>query len=65
MIITEAGQGCPSRPYDKFILDNKVRFVGDEVAVVAADTTEIAEKALGMIAVEYEQLPRSSIRATR
>lgn len=58
VIITEAGQGCPEpSPYDKFILDKKVRFVGDEVAVVAADTTEIAEKALGMIAVEYEQIP--------
>jgi putative selenate reductase molybdopterin-binding subunit len=57
VIITEAGQGCPEpSPYDKFILDNKVRFVGDEVAVVAAETVEIAEEALKLIDVEYELL---------
>ena len=68
VIVTEAGQGYPEpSPYDKFILDNKVRFVGDEVAVVAAETAEIAEEALGLIAVEYEPLtpifdPRESMR---
>ena len=58
VIITEAGQGFPEpSPYDKFILDNKVRFVGDEVAVVAAETTEIAARALTLIRVRYELLP--------
>jgi putative selenate reductase molybdopterin-binding subunit len=42
---------------DCFSLDNKVRFVGDRVAFVAAETPEIAEKALGLIEVEYELLP--------
>lgn len=67
VIITEAGQGFPEpSPYDKFILDNKVRFVGDEVAVVAAESTEIAEKAIALIKVTYEELkpimdPRDSM----
>ena len=39
------------------VLDSKVRFVGDAVALVAAETEEIAEEALGLIDVEYERLP--------
>ena len=42
---------------DQYLFDNVVRFVGDEVAAVAADTEEIAEKALELIQVEYEVLP--------
>jgi CO/xanthine dehydrogenase Mo-binding subunit len=34
-----------------------VRFVGDRVAAVAADTREEADEALALIAVEYEELP--------
>jgi putative selenate reductase molybdopterin-binding subunit len=41
---------------DTFSLDNKVRFVGDRVAFVAAETEEIALKALEMIEVEYEPI---------
>ncbi|MDP8215568.1 MAG: molybdopterin-dependent oxidoreductase [Candidatus Euphemobacter frigidus] len=56
--ITTAGQGYPEpSPYDEFILDNKVRFVGDKVALVAAETVEIAEEALKLIEVDYEVLP--------
>jgi CO/xanthine dehydrogenase Mo-binding subunit len=36
---------------------DKVRFIGDPVAAVAATTDEIAEKALDLIEVEYEPLP--------
>ncbi|MCA1989582.1 MAG: xanthine dehydrogenase family protein molybdopterin-binding subunit, partial [Desulfarculus sp.] len=36
---------------------DKVRFVGDEVAAVAALDPEIAEKAIRLIEVEYEELP--------
>ncbi|MBA4417759.1 MAG: xanthine dehydrogenase family protein molybdopterin-binding subunit [Syntrophus sp. (in: bacteria)] len=39
------------------ILDKKVRYVGDAVALVAATTEDIAEKALDLIDVEYEVLP--------
>jgi len=42
---------------DSFSLDNKVRFVGDRVAFVAAETEAIAEQALKLIEVEYEELP--------
>ena len=55
---TTAGQGAPEpSPHDSFLLDNKVRFVGDRVAVVAAETPAIAEKALSLIDVEYDILP--------
>lgn len=56
-IVTRAGQGYPEpSPHDKFILDEYVRHVGDEVAAVAAINEEIAEKALKLIDVEYEVL---------
>lgn len=55
---TTAGQGFPEpSPYDTFVLDNKVRYVGDRVAAVAAETEEIAKHALALIEVEYEILP--------
>ena len=38
------------------ILDHTVRFVGDEVAAVAAISEEVAEEAIGLIDVEYELL---------
>ena len=52
------GQSYPNPPpYDQVSFDNKVRHVGDRVAVVAADTIEIAEQAVGLIEVTYEVLP--------
>lgn len=55
---TTAGQGHPEpSPYDNYMFDSKVRFVGDRVAAVAADTLEIAREALSLIQVEYEILP--------
>jgi len=57
VIYSTAGQSDPiPGPLDTFSLDNKVRFVGDRVAMVAAESTEIAEKALSLIDVEYEIL---------
>jgi len=53
-----AGQSDPiPGPLDSFSLDYKVRFVGDRVAFLAAETPEIAEQALRLIEVEYEILP--------
>lgn len=50
------GTGCGRN--DWYILaKDKVRFVGDEVAAVAAIDEETAEKALELIHVEYEELP--------
>jgi putative selenate reductase molybdopterin-binding subunit len=57
VVYSTAGQSDPiPGPLDTFSLDNKVRFVGDRVAMVAAETPEIAEKALMLIDVEYEVL---------
>ena len=42
---------------DQYILDHKVRYWGEGIAVVAATTEEIAEEALGLIEVEYDELP--------
>ena len=43
---------------DKLVLaTDKVRYVGDEVAAVAADTSDAAEEALRLIEVVYEELP--------
>ena len=44
-------------PETERIFDDTVRFVGDRVAAVAADTLEIAQKAIRLIEVEYEPLP--------
>ncbi|MEM4202327.1 MAG: hypothetical protein QW786_03875, partial [Candidatus Hadarchaeum sp.] len=58
VLYTSAGQGWPEpSPYDMVMFDNKVRYVGDRVAAVAAETEEIAEKALRLIKVDYEILP--------
>ncbi len=47
----------PAR-YDEHVLaKDKVRYVGDEVAAVAAIDEETAEKAIKLIKVEYEELP--------
>jgi len=57
VVYSTAGQSDPiPGPLDAFSLDNKVRFVGDRVAFVAAETLEIAEAALKLIEVEYEVL---------
>jgi CO/xanthine dehydrogenase Mo-binding subunit len=42
---------------DLAVLDAEVRFVGDEVAAVAAETPAQAEDALALIEVRYEPLP--------
>ncbi|MBN1963502.1 MAG: 2Fe-2S iron-sulfur cluster binding domain-containing protein, partial [Anaerolineae bacterium] len=52
------GQSYPNPlPYDQVSLDHTVRHVGDRVAVVAAETPEIAREALRLIEVEYAVLP--------
>ena len=54
---TTAGQGPPEpSPKDMFLLDNKMRFIGDRVAAVVAETREVAEAALKLIDVEWEIL---------
>jgi putative selenate reductase molybdopterin-binding subunit len=54
---TTAGQGYPEpSPYDTPMLDSKVRYVGDRVAAVAAESRAIAEAALRLIEVDYDVL---------
>ena len=58
VIYASGGQSWPNpKPWDQVSLDNKVRFVGDRVAVVAAETPEIAREAIKLIEVDYEVLP--------
>ena len=53
-----AGQTFPEpSPYDRLILDRHVRFTGDAVAIVAAETEKAADRALKLIKVDYEILP--------
>ena len=42
---------------DMLVLSDRVRYVGQPVAAVAATSVEIAEAALELIDVEYEELP--------
>ena len=44
-------------PDDTHVLDDTVRFVGQRVAAVVADTLAIAERACRAIIVEYQELP--------
>ena len=54
---SNAGQTYPeTSPYDRLIIDRHVRFVGDVVAIVAAETEEAADKALARIEVAYDVL---------
>lgn len=54
---TRAGQAYPEQsPYDKYILDEYVRFVGDPVAIVAAVNEDIAKEARDLIEVDFEVL---------
>ncbi|MAE11217.1 MAG: carbon monoxide dehydrogenase [Dehalococcoidales bacterium] len=46
-----------TRLQDSHILEKEVRYVGDRVAAVAAESLDIAEEALGLIEVEYQELP--------
>jgi putative selenate reductase molybdopterin-binding subunit len=58
VIYASGGQSYPNPPpYDQVSLDNKVRHVGDRVAVVAAETPELVQQALELIEVDYEILP--------
>ena len=55
---TIAGQTYPEpSPYDRLILDRHVRFAGDAVAIIAAETEKAALKAMKLIKVQYDILP--------
>jgi putative selenate reductase molybdopterin-binding subunit len=44
-------------PRDHYLLDSTVRYIGDHVAIIAAETPEVAEQALALIHVEYNERP--------
>ena len=51
----QAGQGYPEpSPYDRVLINRKVRHVGDRVAAIIAESAESAEKAAALIHVEYD-----------
>ena len=53
-----AGQTFPEpSPYDRLIIDRHVRFSGDAVAIIAAETEKAAMKAMKLIKVQYQVLP--------
>ena len=64
---TNAGQTYPeASPYDRLIIDRHVRFVGDVVAIVAAENEKAANKALKTIKVTYDVLePVLDFRAAK
>lgn len=54
---TLAGQSYPEpSPYDRRILENVVRYVGDEVAIVAGANEDCVDRALKALKVDYEVL---------
>ena len=64
---SNAGQTYPeTSPYDRLIIDRHVRYVGDVVAIVAAENEKAAEAALSRIKVTYEVLdPVLDFRAAK
>ncbi|WP_286952326.1 MULTISPECIES: xanthine dehydrogenase family protein molybdopterin-binding subunit [Aminobacterium] len=56
-LFTTAGQGFPEpSPYDSRLFDSTVRYVGDRVAAVVAESEEQASEALQRIKVTYRDL---------
>lgn len=54
---TMAGQTYPEpSPYDRLLLDQRVRFVGDAVAIIAGENEKAVNKAMKLIKVTYEVL---------
>ena len=54
---TMAGQTYPEpSPYDRLILDQRLRFVGDAVAIVAGYDLKAVNRALKLIKVKYQVL---------
>ncbi len=56
-VVTPADAPVTRLAPDLLVLDTRVRFVGDEVAAVAADDIDTARKAAALVQVEYRPLP--------
>lgn len=63
VIAAVAGHDLPARLYGRRVRDvpvlarDEVRFIGERVAAVVAQTREQAERAAAKVAVEYDELP--------
>ncbi len=64
---THAGQTFAElSPQDRLLIDQRVRFVGDVVAIVAGETEEAVDRAIKMVKVKYEVLePVLDFRAAK
>ncbi len=64
---TMAGQTYPEpSPYDRLLLDQRVRFVGDAVAILAGENEKAVDRAMGLVKVKYEVLePMLDFRAAK
>jgi putative selenate reductase molybdopterin-binding subunit len=54
---TACHPGEPRDAYDTYLLDNIARFVGQRLVVVAAETKIAAQRACGLVAIDFEVLP--------
>lgn len=53
-----AGQSYPEpTPYDRLILEKRLRHVGDAVAIIAGEDEKAVNKAMKLIKVKYKKLP--------
>ena len=57
ILLNKDTEGIYAAPDETVLATDKVRFVGDEVAAVAAVDEDTAIEALGLIKVDYEPLP--------
>lgn len=58
ILYTSAGQNYPEpSPYDQRLIPKIVKFAGDRVAAVVAETEEAAKAAVAAIKVQYRELP--------
>jgi CO/xanthine dehydrogenase Mo-binding subunit len=51
------GQNAGRYPYYPVLAEREVRFTGDAVALVAAETIDLAEEAARLVKIDYEPLP--------
>jgi CO/xanthine dehydrogenase Mo-binding subunit len=55
--VRDLGRYGPQIKDQEALPQERVRYAGDVVAAAAAETVEVAEEAVGLIDVEYEELP--------
>jgi len=62
---TTAGQTYPEMsPYDRLILDQRMRYVGDCAAIVAGKTEKAVNKAMKMVKIKYQGGEQKTIQSS-